>query len=1062
MEHLVANSGLQFITQEIDLNPAEGYQFPGTNKKLRYTFLDNVVQDPVFETVKSNFDFCIPIEDKQSNAVNLLRLHDLVESDSLVVQQNGAFLTGPDGLPQVKVGLNPNLFVSQSAASTYTINSLESYKMRASQSSPDRLSVYELLLDKWLPMPMFSKETEGVSQSSPTGWCRLRVNRLEKNEKTGLSRFQLTWAFDTTLANNVFSSERPVFFETDSESKEFSLCNRADVLLKFFFTGEDETCCSNVTEYLARILGVDLTSFTATTSDLFKFVAYYIYFVNLLRLKTDFEVTLHNQDASSSDIPVDFVLDIGNSRTCGVLFENGTFQEAKMLEIRNLSKPWIVHNTAFDMRLVFRRADFGNDIITDDDSLFAWKSFVRIGDEAKELIYNAANQEGLSQRTTNYSSPKRYLWDLKPFSGKWDFLVSKDDPFNVQQSEAVYISGLSKLFGEDGSYTGEEQPNFGQDCRYSRSSLMTFVFIELFQQAMMQINSVSHRDSRGNVDCRRVLRNVIITAPTAMPNVEQMKLRQCAMDAYAALMSIYPYLKGINIVPSPSSIEPCDDPEKLAAHSWTYDEATAAQFVYLYAEIAQKYNGDVTRLLESKGRVRRNLVGKGYEGKALTVGSVDIGAGTTDLMICSYEACAGSQSKLKPVPQFWDSFYLAGDDIIRNIILRVLIEGASDSDCITGSISSVLLARLMKFKDDDFRAMKVSQKPAFRKLADDIRSAYDQLSRKECVKRYALNLVNDYFGPDSGNMDFLDKRCRADFNTQVSVPIAQKMLDLLHNNRPPRVYSFDELFPENRPADYVLNHFREHFGFGIEEIKWRYDPAEISAQVISTMEPLMKQLSIILDSFGIDVLVLAGRPSSLPPVAELFLKYYPVSPDRIICLNSYNVGSWYPFANPQGFFYDQKSVVAVGAMVGYLASNGAFHGFSMDFSELISTMKPTANYIGKLSGTDRMEVRISFLTPRHGSVSLTIDDFPYYIGCKQLDSPAYQARPLYALNNLSGRTPLTVQLSRDYQGNRERLSLEEVSDSEGNNVPLSKVELVQQSIAEECFWMDNGVFKFLK
>ena len=79
------------------------------------------------------------------------------------------------------------------------------------------------------------------------------------------------------------------------------------------------------------------------------------------------------------DIYVDLVLDIGNSRTCGILFEEGEFTKGKMLELRDLSSPWIFYeNKTFDMRVVFRKADFGNDIVLDEE-MFQWKSFVRKG-----------------------------------------------------------------------------------------------------------------------------------------------------------------------------------------------------------------------------------------------------------------------------------------------------------------------------------------------------------------------------------------------------------------------------------------------------------------------------------------------------------------------------------------------------------------------------------------------------------------------------------------------------------------------------------------------------------
>ena len=103
----------------------------------------------------------------------------------------------------------------------------------------------------------------------------------------------------------------------------------------------------------------------------------------------------------------------------------------------------------------------------------------------------------------------------------------------------------------------------------------------------------------------------------------------------------------------------------------------------------------------------------------------------------------------------------------------------------------------------------------------------------------------------------------------------------------------------------------------------------------------------------------------------------------------------------------------------------------------------------------------SLITPKKGSVSCNIASFPSYIGCKQLDAPVYQARPIYAIYNNSGKAPLLIQLARDYSENREKLVIEEVMDSQGNKVDSSLVELVQQSIADERFWLDDGVFKFL-
>jgi hypothetical protein len=130
---------------------------------------------------------------------------------------------------------------------------------------------------------------------------------------------------------------------------------------------------------------------------------------------------------------------------------------------------------------------------------------------------------------------------------------------------------------------------------------------------------------------------------------------------------------------------------------------------------------------------------------------------------------------------------------------------------------------------------------------------------------FASNLIHDFFGTDSSMMGYRDRRCRNDFNTQISVPIAQRMLELLRTHRPSKLYTFEDLFPDVKPADYLLNYFEHHFGFRFEELNWRYDPSEVLDIVKSTMEPLMKQMALVFYAHHCDIIVLAGRPYHIDP-----------------------------------------------------------------------------------------------------------------------------------------------------------------------------------------------------
>ncbi len=227
--------------------------------------------------------------------------------------------------------------------------------------------------------------------------------------------------------------------------------------------------------------------------------------------------------------------------------------------------------------------------------------------------------------------------------------------------------------------------------------------------------------------------------------------------------------------------------------------------------------------------------------------------------------------------------------------------------------------------------------------------------------------------------------------------------------------------------------------------------------VKSTMEKLLKQISVMLYAHHCDIIVLAGRPTSIDAITELFVKYLPVTPDRLVRLNEYRVGQWYPLADPQGYFYDQKAVVAVGAMVGYLASTQGFNGMVMQFDDMVEHFTSTANYIGIYKG-DRLADTL--MTPKRNSQTVSLSVFPAFFGAKQFDTPHYEGRPVYALYNNSGRRSLRVTLTRDFVDDPEKLAIDDISDANGDPLPLSAVDFVCQSIINDGqHWLDKGEFE---
>lgn len=1054
MEHLIADSGIQFVVREIEFNPEEPLLL-GNGKTLKYSFIDTIdfldgikIFDLLYENRKINK--YIPLAELTSEENG--------GGDSLQRRPNGRELIDETGIVIMDEDANTSLFTTyeESEPDLYSINSLVTYRVGDPENNHAKIPAFYLLLDKWLPMPMFRKEIDGVTSNLPLAWCRMKLQRIGRGEKNGNERFRAVWALDTQSGEDEWSRLRPFVSEENNGFCEFALCNRTDLLLDFMSSGEEFHAFS---DYIASLLGINLDVDNSS-----KYKAYYIYFINFIRLiGAAPEITLHDKKKSSLD--VDLVLDIGNSRTCGILFEDGKFTNGKMLELVDLSNPWIYYeNKTFDMRVVFRKADFGNDIVLDEE-MFQWKSFVRIGEEARRLVYRSLEEEGLSEKTTNYSSPKRYLWDTKEYEGQWENLVTTDDPFNVLLSNEISVSGLSSLFDKDGSYNphGVEDPLNLIDLdksehHYSRSSLMTFAFIEIFQHAISQINSIRYRDKWGNKDIRRNLRNVVITCPTAMPLNEQYILRKSAKDAISAITLCNPKVQMPIITPDPEKVKVIDVYAPLSKKEWRYDEASCCQLVYLYAEIAQRYSGEINKFFELKGHVRFEDKNNGKNEKTLTIGTVDIGAGTTDIMICKYDFVGTGSGKTTPCPLFWDSFYLAGDDILRNIIQNIVIEGKEHGLADLGNISSALTTRILNMSDQELDVLPCNKIMVYKNKIQDIIMTEDAEEKQNKKTSFASNLIHDFFGNDSSMMGYRDRRCRLDFNTQISVPIAQKMMELLRCHRPSHLYSFDDIFEDVKPASYLLDYFYNHFGFRFEELSWRYEPDEIVEIVKSTMEPLMKQLALVFYTQQCDIIVLAGRPTSLDAITELFIKYVPTSPDRLIRLNGYRVGNWCPTADGQGYFYDQKAIVAVGGMIGYHASHTGLLGLTLDFSQMIQKMNSTANYIGEYNSR-RRQVTETLLSPTSATTTLNISVFPAFLGCRQLDSVIYQARPLYAVYNKGKATSVQIRISRSYIDNKEELFLEEATDNEYRNVKKD-IELVQQSLVDNgAFWMDKGEFE---
>ena len=80
----------------------------------------------------------------------------------------------------------------------------------------------------------------------------------------------------------------------------------------------------------------------------------------------------------------------------------------------------------------------------------------------------------------------------------------------------------------------------------------------------------------------------------------------------------------------------------------------------LYNEIAYNYNGNVKNFFNATSNRHWSL----KNDKAITLATIDIGGGTTDLVINRYEPEQVNGNTLIPIQMFKESFKIAGDDCL--------------------------------------------------------------------------------------------------------------------------------------------------------------------------------------------------------------------------------------------------------------------------------------------------------------------------------------------------------------------------------------------------------------
>lgn len=946
----------------------------------------------------------------------------------------------------------------------------------ASDYEVDSRKCLDAFFDHWVPLPMLRvrdmkrPDGEPMYEKGPSNWARCRAVR----PKDGSRNVRIILSFDTSVEAKPEHGDS--YFALSPEDVA------ANAVFSLAWHVRDNSWFMNapwVDRWLFSLHDKWREASKKRPDDsayVMQYLADYLTFLDLLsRILPDTRVRVINPDRDTP-VDVDLILDIGNSRTTGILVETPpqritNLNNSYLLQIRDLSEPEHIYTEPFATRLEFSEASFGDDSYSKlsgrKTPAFTWPSAVRMGPEAARLSTRAKCAEG----TTGMSSPKRYLWDERIWKPTWRFNTGGEyEPMVTRGSFAKQVNHMGTpldcftdpAISRNPLYRDQEQ-EIAFESQFTRSSLMMFLMGEVLIQALVTINSPAQRGRRELSDLPRRLRRVVFTVPSGMPIAEQRIYRRWVNFAVRTVWNALGWEEWYQH-PNARQPMPKQDYRRNPETRCSWDEASCTQLVYLYNEIIYKFDGDAHHFFRLSGK-KRPKYGPYH---SLRVASIDIGGGTTDLSVATFtlDNDESSTARVRPHLEMRDGFSIAGDDILRNVITSCVITAIGKAVTEQG-VSNV------------------------------------------------RHFLGECFGRDVIDNSLENRNLRAQFSRQIAAPVGLALLSAYEKSAPLQnapvtcklrdffefpldpwsdeedlqeqaSFAFDKSpAPSKAVVDYVekaVQRAAPGSSFSLMDVQITMSPAVMEDCIKNTMQRILSDLCEVIRLYGCDVLLLSGRPSKLRGVIDIILSRLPVPVDRIIPMCEYRVGSWYPFVDHLGMITDPKTTVSMGAILCALAE-GHLEGFSFDTKALALTS--TARFIGEMDTKGQLlnpkvwfDVDVSSGKEQDLEKEIQFSG-PLSVGFRQFPVERWPTTRFYLLDFATeedrrlasgGKIPYAVTmrfLQRDVEESTVRgeydegeLSIVSVVDSQGNTPKggAKCLEVRLQTLPlDEGYWLDTGV-----
>lgn len=376
--------------------------------------------------------------------------------------------------------------------------------------SPERLfavtgeTAFKSLSHKWLPVPFTARETRnGIQEIDSNNWVRLWFSR------PSVETIDLVLCVDTSVVKGPINNDFSGFPE-----------NHLNHLVSLHPTS---SCFWRSTFLKAAVASAGAHIKPVNDNDFYPEYSHYIALLNILS-KFRFLPKLELITDVGAPFEVHLFLDVGNTRTCGILAENKRGSNANVvprsfekLAIRNVYKPNEVYDEPFETCCAFMPSPFDGEFFSglDWSPNFRIPSLMRLGNTVRTEEQFVSDLQVMRGQAI-MSSPKRYLWSKELEPDPWFFSTPTRDGRDLIIRGEILNQMDDK--GCPRSITGGSVPHNPQ---YPRSAMMTFFMIEILYHVFSQINSTRYRNRKGNPDARRLLKSIVIVTPNGMVRAEK-------------------------------------------------------------------------------------------------------------------------------------------------------------------------------------------------------------------------------------------------------------------------------------------------------------------------------------------------------------------------------------------------------------------------------------------------------------------------------------------------------------------------------------------------------------